>query len=275
MSITRGEPSGLFGVVPAAVREIVERRDLLYMITWRELRIRYKQSVIGILWAVLMPLVIVSAGVIVRFAFAKLSGSPVKLTDLTSVTVKAAPWAFLVASTRFGTNSLVSNTTLVTKIYLPRLIFPLSAVASQLIDFLVASAVIVILLAIAGAGIGVSVLWVPVLLLGLVMLATGAAILLSAASLFFRDVKYIVEVLLTFAIFFTPVFYDSSLLGRWAPLLLLNPVSPLLEGLSMSVVQHRSPGGVWLAYSFAFAIVMLIGSVFVFKKLEPSFAESV
>jgi len=270
-----GRRSGLLGVVPAAVREVVERRDLLYMITWREIRIRYKQSVIGVLWAVLMPMVIVSAGVIVRLAFATLSGSPMKLTDLTSVTVKAAPWAFLVASLRFGTNSLVSNTSLVTKIYLPRLIFPLAAVASQLIDFLVATGIIVILLALAGAGVSLNILWVPFLLLGIVMLAVGLAILLSAASLFFRDVKYIVEVLLTFAIFFTPVFYESSLLGRWAPLLLLNPVSPLLEALSTAVVEHRSPGGPWLAYSFSVATVLLIGSVLAFKKLEPLFAESV
>jgi ABC-type polysaccharide/polyol phosphate export permease len=274
-SVGGEEPSGLLGVVPAAVRELIQRRDLLYMITWRELRIRYKQSVIGILWAVLMPLVIVSAGIVVRFAFSTLSGSPVKLTDLTTVTVKAAPWAFLVAALRFGTNSLVSNTTLVTKIYLPRLIFPISAVASQLIDFLVAAAVILVLLVIAGAGISLQVLWVPLLLLGLVMLAVGLAILLSAASLFFRDVKYIVEVLLTFAIFFTPVFYESSLLGRWAPLLRLNPVAPLLEALSTTVVQHRSPDGPWLAYSFSFASVLLIGSIVAFKKLEPLFAESV
>ncbi len=262
-------------VLHDAVREIVDRRDLLYMITWRELRIRYKQSVIGILWAILMPLVIVSAGVIVRTAFATLSGQPIQISDLSSVTVKAAPWAFIVAAVRFGTNSLVTNTTLVTKIYLPRLIFPLSAVASQFFDFLVASVVITILLAIARNGVSLHLLWVPLLLLGILMLAVGAAILLSAASLFFRDVKYIVEVLLTFAIFFTPVFYDASFLGRWAPLLLLNPVSPLLEALSMAVIHHSSPADGWLAYSLTFSVVMLVGAILVFKRLEPRFAESV
>jgi lipopolysaccharide transport system permease protein len=266
--------SGVAALV-ASAREVLEGRDLLYMITWREIRVRYKQSIIGVLWAVLMPLVIVSAGVIVRFASSSLSGAPVKLTDLTAVAVKAAPWAFLVGSVRSGTSSLVASTSLVTKIYLPRLIFPLAAVTSQLIDFLVGAAVIGILLAAAGTGVSLNLLWVPVLLLGILMLAVGFAILLSAASLFFRDVRYIVEVLLTFAIFFTPVFYDSHQLGRWAPFLLMNPVSPLLEALSTTVVLHQSPDLPWLAYSVSFGFVLLAVSVLLFKKVEPFFAEMV
>jgi ABC-type polysaccharide/polyol phosphate export permease len=101
------------------IRELFNHRDLLYMITWREIKLKYKQSVMGMLWAVLMPIVIVCAGLMVRFAFATVSGIPLALSDLTSVTVKAVPWAFFVAALRFGTNSLVANTNLVTKIYLP------------------------------------------------------------------------------------------------------------------------------------------------------------
>src|SRR5437867_5592943 len=105
-----------------ALRELLDRRDLLYMITWREIKVKYKQTVMGMLWAVLMPLVIVCAGLVVRVAFAKVSGTPLALSDLTSVTVKAAPWAFFVSALRFGTNSLVANTDLITKVYLPRVI---------------------------------------------------------------------------------------------------------------------------------------------------------
>src|SRR5439155_21818197 len=102
-----------------AIQELFARRDLLYILTWREVKVRYKQSVMGLRWAVLVPLVIVCAGVVVRYAFSRVSGTPLLLSDLTSVTVKAAPWAFFVAALLFGTNSLVSDSTLVTQLYMP------------------------------------------------------------------------------------------------------------------------------------------------------------
>src|SRR5207344_1591647 len=107
----------------------------------------------------------------------------------------------------------------------------------------------------------------------LIVLAVAFAIVLSAASLFFRDVKYLVDVFLTFAIFFTPVFYDSSMFGKWAPLLLVNPISPLLEGLSNALVLHQSPSLPWVCYSFAFTALLTLGSLVLFAKLEPLFAE--
>src|SRR5713101_7268689 len=258
-----------------AIRELLDHRDLLYMIAWREIKVKYKQSVMGMLWAVLMPSVIVCAGFIVRFAFATVSGNSLALSDLASVAVKAAPWAFFVSALRFGTNSLVANANLVTKIYLPRLVFPLAAVFSQLFDFLVAGAVVSLFLVLARVGLSVHLLWLPLLIGLLIILAVALAILFSAASLFFRDVKYIVEVFLTFAIFFTPVFYDTSLFGRWAPLLLLNPVSPLLEGLSTAVILHRSPSLPWISYSLVVTALLITVAVTTFRKFEFFFAESV
>ena len=255
--------------------ELYRRRDLLYMLTWREIKVRYKQTIMGILWAILMPLVIVSAGLIVRYAFARLSGTALKLDDLILVTVKAAPWAFFVSGIRFASNSLIANANLVTKIYLPREIFPIASVLSQLTDFAVASAVVVVLLAIVGVPIRLGLLWIVPLLLLLVVLTIALGLFLSAAALFFRDVKYIVEVILTFAIFFTPVFYEVSLFGRWRTLLLLNPVSPLLEGLGAAATGRAMPAPGWIAYSAAVATGGLLASLAFFKRLEPYFAESV
>jgi len=258
-----------------ALRELIERRDLLYIITWREITVKYKQSIMGILWAVLMPCIIICAGLVVRYAFARISGKSLELLDLTSVAVKAAPWAFFVASIRFGTNSLVGNTNLVTKIYLPRLVFPIAAVLSQLFDFLVAAVVVCLFLIIAGTGWSIQFLWVPFIVGTLVLLTSAFAILFSAASLFFRDVKYIVEVVLTFAIFFTPVFYDSALFGSWAPLLLVNPVSPLLEAMASAIVFHQRPSLIWLSYSVAITGVLVAVAINVFKRLDPYFAECI
>lgn len=261
--------------MPHTLRELLDHRDLLYMITWRDIKVKYKQSMMGLLWAIFMPLVIVGAGLIVRSAFAQVSGTPLALSDLTAVTVKAVPWAFFVSALRFGTNSLVANTHLVTKIYLPRLVFPLAAVGSQLLDFVVAGIVVSVFLLVVGVGLSVHLLWLPLLVGLLIVLAASLTILLSAASLFLRDVKYLVEVCLTFAIFFTPVFYDATLFGDWAPLLLLNPVSPLLEGLASTVIWHRAPSLPWLLYSGAVTAGLFMGALVLFKQLEPLFAESV
>jgi lipopolysaccharide transport system permease protein len=257
------------------VGELIARRELLYMLIWREIMVRYKQSIMGVLWAVLMPIVIVGSGFIVRYAFSRVSGTPLALTDLTSVAVKAAPWAFFVAALRFGTNSLVANSTLVTKIYLPRLVFPVAAVCAQLFDFLVAGLLIGLLLVVVQAGLSVHLLWLPVLIAAIVVMAGALAVIFAAASLFFRDVKYLVDVLLTFAIFFTPVFYESSLFGNWAPIILINPVSPLLEAISTTVIMHRNPSLPWVGYSVVFTVLISVAALVMFTKLEPLFAESV
>ncbi len=107
------------------------------------------------------------------------------------------------------------------------------------------------------------------------VLAAGLAIFLSAAGLFFRDVKYLVEMLLTFAIFFTPVFFDAAMFGEWRSLVLLNPVAPILEGISAAVVGQDALPLVWLLYSTSVSLAILVGSMFFFAKLEPLFAESI
>lgn len=256
-------------------RELVTRRELLLMLAWRDITIKYKQSVMGFLWAVLMPFVIVSAGVLVRTGFSYLSGTPLQFTDVAAVSVKAVPWAFVVAAVRFATSSLISNASLVTKIYFPREVFPIAATGAQLLDLAVATVPVGIILAIAGVGVSWTLAWVPVLVVLLLLLTTGLGIALSAASLFFRDVKYLVEVFLTFAIFFTPVFYDTSMFGKWAPVLLLNPFAPLLEGLASVVVHHSAPPLGWVAYSAAWAVGGTVVALVIFKRLEPRFAESI
>jgi len=257
------------------IRSLTARWDLLYMLTWRDIAIKYKQSVMGFLWAVLIPLVIVTAGVFLRAGMSFLTGRPLALADVASVSVKAVPWAFFVSGIRFGTNSLVANATLVTKIYMPREIFPLASVLSQFVDFLVACLPLAALLALAKVGVSVQLLWVPLLVLLLLVLVVALGIVLSAGSLFFRDVKYLVEVVLTFAIFFTPVLYDADTFGRWRTVLLLNPVAPLLEALAATVVRHQAPDLAWVGYSGAVAVVCLAVALAFFKRVEPYFAESI
>ncbi len=249
--------------------------NLVTMLAWRDIRIKYKQSVMGFLWAILMPLVIVGAGVLVRAGMSLLTGRPLALADVASVSLKAVPWAFVVAGVRFASGSLIANATLLTKIYLPREVFPLASIGAQLMDLAVATVPLVVVLGLAGVGLSADVLWVPLILALLVVQVAAAGIILAAGSLFFRDVKYIVEVLLTFAIFFTPVLYDADMFGRWRTLLLLNPVAPLLESLTAVVVRHQPPALEWLAYSGGAAALGIVLALALFRRLEPYFAESV
>jgi lipopolysaccharide transport system permease protein len=257
------------------LKELYKYRELLYMFAQRDIKVRYKQSVMGFLWAILMPILIVMAGVVVRYAYAIASGKPLQSADVEGVAVKSLPWAFLVSSIRFSCNSLIGNQPLVTKVYFPKEIFPMSAVLASLFDLFVASGALVIYLAVVRVGWSAMILWTPVLLLALVILATGTGIIVSAASLFFRDVKFLVEVILTFGIFFTPVFYDVALLGDKGKWLLLNPVAPILEGLSACIAHHQAPNLPWLAYSLGWGLAVLMGGYIFFKHLEPGFAESI
>src|SRR5215510_10241188 len=172
----------------AMLRTLRRHRDLLYMLARRDITVKYKQSIMGFLWAILMPMLITSAGVVVKAAMAEMNGRSVEMSDVMPVAIKAAPWAFFVASIRFATQSLSGNYNLVTKIAFPRAVFPLSAVASQLFDFAIAASVITLIVVFSGVPATLQLLWVPVLLLLLIAQVAGLALLLSSANLFFRDV---------------------------------------------------------------------------------------
>ena len=131
------------------------------MITYRDIKVRYKQSVMGFMWAVLMPILIVASGVVVRYAYALASHKPLVAADVASVAVKSVPWAFLVSSIRFSCYSLTNNWSLVTKIYFPKEIFPIGAVMASFFDFVVASAGLIIYLLVVRLGVGHNLLWVP------------------------------------------------------------------------------------------------------------------
>src|SRR5277367_2117089 len=155
----------------AELRELYKYRGLLYMITYRDIKVRYKQSIMGFMWAVLMPILIVVSGAVVRYAYALAAHVPLQTVDIASVAVKSLPWAFLVSSIRFSCNSLIGNQNLVTKIYFPKEIFPIAAVLASLFDFFVASGALLILLLVMHTGWSRHLVWAPLLLLMMVVLA--------------------------------------------------------------------------------------------------------
>ena len=275
-----------------AVREIWRYRELLYQLTLRDIRIRYKQAVMGFAWAVLMPGLIVLAGTLVRFAMAYVGGSAVETREIAGMSVKALPWAFFVGAIGFATTSLTGNLPLVSKIYFPREVLPLSATLAQVFDSAIGAITIAVLLPFLGIHFGPTLLWVPVLAFLIIAFTAGVALFLGCANLFFRDVKYIVQVLLTFGIFFTPVFFEPRMFGPMgARLMMLNPLAPLLEGLRLCVVNGhnlalplveitaKGPVLAWspwyLVYAAAWALFGTLGCALLFHRSEAVFAEYV
>src|SRR5665213_79560 len=275
-----------------AITDVWEHRDLLQQLTLRDIKLRYKQAVMGLAWAIFMPVLIVFSGLIIRFAMAQMSGQHLVATAVADIALKGIAWAFFVGTLGFATSSLIGNMNLVTKIYFPREVLPLSSVGAQLFDSALGVCVLAIILPFLGVRLHVSLLWVPVLFALLILFTTAAALALSCANLFFRDVKYIVQVILMFGIFFTPVFFEPAMLGaRGAFLAALNPLTGILEGLRLSVIDGQSllqplttvvkgvVVPVWhpweLVYSAVWAIAGLIGAATLFRRVQPLFAEYV
>lgn len=249
--------------------------ELLLMLTWREIAIKYKQSVMGFFWAILMPCLIVLAGLIVRAGMAHMSGTQLVANAAAGLMVKALPWAFFVSAIRFATNSLAANSNLVTRSNCPRIVFPLASVLSALFDMAIALVPLVVVLAVVGVPVTWTMLWALPLVAMVVALVAGLGVLLATANLFYRDVKYIVEVFLTFGIFFTPVLFEARMLGTWQNWVMLNPLAPLLEGLHAAVVLGQAPDPAWTAYS-ACAVLAVAGlAALVFRRLEPIFADCI
>jgi ABC-type polysaccharide/polyol phosphate export permease len=245
------------------------------MLTLRDIKIRYKQSIMGFLWAIFMPVVAILAGILIKTAFAFVAHQPFDLKGIASISVKVLPWTFFISAIKFSVQSLVGNGELVTKIYFPREVLPFASITACLFDLFVAGITLTIILTFAQIGISVHILWLPILLIFLILFTAGLGLILASANLFFRDIKYIVEVILMFGIFFTPVFYDVNTFGRLKGILLLNPIGSILEGINSVIILHEIPDIFWVSYAGASSIIIFIlGSLF-FSKLQPYFAENI
>ncbi|OGX25827.1 MAG: hypothetical protein A3D10_08855 [Omnitrophica WOR_2 bacterium RIFCSPHIGHO2_02_FULL_48_11] len=257
------------------IKEIFQYRDLLWMLILRDIRIRYKQAAMGFVWAIFMPIVAISAGVLIRKAMAVVSGEYVETLSIVSIAVKVLPWTFFISSIRFSVQSLVGNRDLVTKIYFPKAVLPLAAVFACFLDFCVSVAALSVILTFLKLGVSIYMLWLPLIVLSLVLLTVGLGLFLSSSNLFFRDIKYIVEIILMFGIFYTPVFYSADQFGNWKQLLLLNPIGSLLESINHVVVLKQAPDFLWLGYAGFVSLVIFYFGIVIFHKQESVFAEYV
>jgi lipopolysaccharide transport system permease protein len=256
------------------LREIWQYRELLYFFVWRDVKVRYKQTVIGIAWVVLQPLM--TMGVFTLF-FGRLArlpsdGLPYPVFYFSAL----VPWAYFSTALQSCTNVVVDNQRVITKVYFPRLVLPLSAVVSGLVDFAIGFIVLLVVTAIYGIKPTLAAFWLPVLLLLAVLTALGVGLWMSALNALYRDVRYVVPFLVQFWMFASPVAYPSSLVPqRWRWLYGLNPMAGVIDGFRWAVTGRGQAPGLLLLASSAMVVLVVVGGLFFFNRMESAVADRV
>ena len=264
-------PSGLFDF---HLRELWAYRELLYFFVWRDVKVRYKQTSIGVLWVVLQPLLTMGVFTLFFGRLAKLpsDGLPYPVFYFTAL----VPWTYFSTALQSCTNVVVENQRVITKVYFPRLVLPLSAVISGLVDFAIGFVVLLVVTAIYGIKPTLAVLWLPVLLLLAVLTALGVGLWMSALNALYRDVRYVVPFLVQFWMFASPVAYPSSLVPeRWRWLYGLNPMAGVIDGFRWALTGHGLAPGPLMFASASAVMVVASGGLLFFQRMEGAVADRV
>lgn len=262
------------GWVSLRLSELWEYRELLYFLIWRDIKVRYKQTALGAAWAVLQPFLTM---VVFSIFFGKLAnvssdGLPYPIFAYAAL----LPWQlFAYAMTESG-NSLVANQRLITKIYFPRLIIPVAAVLAGLVDFAIAFVVLLGMMVYYGIAPTAAVVTLPLFILLAITTALAVGLWLSALNVQYRDVRYVIPFLTQFWLFITPIAYSSSLVPDWIrPLYGLNPMAGVVEGFRWALLGQAREIGPLIFVSAMVVIVLLIGGLAYFQRMEQTFADVV
>ncbi len=249
-------------------------RELLYFLTWRHVKVRYKQTVLGAAWAIIQPLF---AMVIFTLFFGRLVSIPSDSVPYPIFVYTAlVPWTFFAQTLTQSTESLVSNANLITKIYFPRLIIPLSIVGANLIDFGLAFAVLIVMAFVYRIVPSFNVIFLPLFILLNIVTALGVGLWLTALNVQFRDVRHIVPFLTQLWLFATPVIYPSSSIPEpWQILYGINPMVGVIEGFRWAILGTPNPSGATILLSTVISLVLLVTGAFYFRRMEKSFADVV
>jgi homopolymeric O-antigen transport system permease protein len=262
------------GWAPLKLGELWEYRDVFYFLTWRDIKVRYKQTLLGAAWAVIQPL---ASMVVFSVFFGRLAGMPSDGVPYPVFAYAALlPWSFFANGVLQGSNSLVNAGALLTKVYFPRLAIPISAVLSGLIDFLPALGVLIVLAWGYAIPLTLRMLALPLFFLLALIATIGVTVWLSAVNVEYRDVRHAVPFLTQMWLFATPVAYPSSLVREpWRAVYALNPMVGVVDGFRWCVYGGSGLSGRGLAVSALSAIVILATGAFYFRRLERRFADVV
>lgn len=253
------------------LKELWHYRDLLYILTLRDIKIRYKQTILGVLWVVVQPL---SMMIIFTLFFGRLAeipsdGIPYPLFAYAGL----LPWTFFSNALNNSSNSLVGNSSLITKVYFPRMIIPIAAVCAGLFDFLIAFGMLLVLMIYYGIGFSWTLLMLPVLVLITALWTMSLGMLMSALNVKFRDIRYALPFFIQLLLFVTPIIYPLNFISeKWRWLLMLNPLTGLIEGFRSSI--FGKPFDLPMLFvSICIIFIVSLYSIYTFRKLERNFAD--
>jgi lipopolysaccharide transport system permease protein len=259
--------------VGSRVLELWQYRELLYFLAWREVKLRYRQTVLGALWAILQPLITMA---IFALLFGRLAGLERRTGDTPYplyVFIGLAPWTFFANALTNSSTSLIGNVNLVTKVYFPRLIIPMAAVGAGLVDLAISLFVLVVLAAVYGVIPSLSMLVVPVLIVGVALTAAGVGALFAAMTVAYRDVRYALPFAIQCWLFVTPVIYPSSIVPeQWRWVWFMNPMAGFIDALRAAFLGKPLPWAELGMATLTAAFLFAIGAIY-FRRVERSFAD--
>jgi lipopolysaccharide transport system permease protein len=278
--LTRHEPTTIYikpskGLAALNLRDLWIYRELVFFMVWRDVKVKYKQTLLGMAWAVVQPVMTMLVFTFVFDRVAKLptDGIPYEVFSFTAL----LPWGLFVTALNQGSRSLVAHNNMVTKIYFPRLILPMSSVFAGLVDFIIAFVILIGLMIYFGVSPAWQYLWtLPLFLLLAIVTALGVALWLSAINVKYRDVNHALPFLTQFWLFATPVAYSFSTFSENLQLLLsLNPMSGVVNGFRWALLGSGSGPDITLWISVAISILIFISGLFYFRSMEKTFADTI
>ena len=256
------------------LRELWQYRELLYFLAWRDISVRYKQTLLGAAWAIIQPFfsMIVFSLFFGRLANIPSEGVPYPIFNYTAM----LPWTYFATAITASSNSLVGSANLLSKVYFPRLVIPVASVLPALVDFCIAFVVMLGMMLYYGIAPTWNALFLPAFLLLALVTALGVGLWLSAMNVQYRDVRYAVPFLVQFWLFLSPVVYPSSLVPeQWQLLYGMNPMAGVIEGFRWAMLGTGDGPGPMLAVSVGAALLLLISGAFYFRRMEKTFADVV
>lgn len=265
-------PSG--GWVALRLIDVWECRELLYFLVWRDLKVRYKQTVIGVAWVLIQPTFLTLAFSIFfgRLAGIPSDGVPYPLFAYCGI----LPWQLFAQALSGSANSLISNETLITKVYFPRLVIPLAAVFSALVDFVFAFVVLLGMVIFYGVALTSGILLLPIFVVLALASALSVGLWFSALNVQYRDIRYTIPFIIQIWFFVTPIVYPGSLVPeRWHVIYSLNPLVGVVDGMRWALLGSIAPSGLSLVVSLTVVFVLAVGGLHYFRRVEKHFADVV
>ncbi|HVX29272.1 MAG TPA: ABC transporter permease [Nitrolancea sp.] len=254
------------------LRELWRFRELLYFLTWRDVKVRYKQTAIGAFWAVLQPFLTMVIFTILFGRLAKISSDNIPYPVFSYSGL--LPWTFFANAIGLAGLSLVTNANMIAKIYFPRLLMPAAAVLGATLDFCLAFVILIAMMFYYGITPGIATLALPLFLALAIFTALGISLWLSALNVKYRDIRYVIPFLTQVWMFLTPVLYPSSMIPeKWRLIYGLNPMSGVVEGFRWSLLGTEKAPGAMILVSAAVVVLLFVGGLFYFRRMEREFAD--